>query len=110
MVDRCFVLSSSQGLTLRAALGELKLVQEVLRDPEAPRHGSDSDDPGAFSSSLGGDAALPCVITSLPPEGPDAIASKAAFVVGTPSGRGCIALARTTLPSGMATMCSPDEH
>ena len=84
--------------------------RKALMGPEAPRPGSFSDGPGASSSAPGGGAALPRVITSLPPEGPDAIASKSAFVVDTPSGRGCIALARTTLPSGIDTMCSPDEN
>ena len=55
-------------------------------------------------------APVPWVMTSLGPHGPILIFSKASLVAFTVSGRGWTDLALTTLPSDVATMCSPEEN
>ena len=70
-----------------------------------------SDWGGCVASTAGvGLPSDPWVITSLGSHGPTLMFRRASFVTLTVSGRGWTARARMTRPSGVATMCSPDEN
>ena len=64
---------------------------------EAASEATEREEAPTFARDAFGPALI-WVITSLPPAGPDAITSKAVFVVAVPSGRDRIAIDVTTFP------------